>query len=126
MARVTVEDCIDKVDTRFDLVLLAAHRARSILSGAPLLVERNNDKNAVVALREIADEVIDLPGLQENIIVGLQKTVLDEEEDDDAEDVTVVDPLAIEHKVQEEQPMSELDMMRALTADRDGSSDNRF
>ncbi|MBL4617994.1 MAG: DNA-directed RNA polymerase subunit omega [Robiginitomaculum sp.] len=123
MARVTVEDCIDKVDTRFDLVLLAAHRARSILSGAPLLVERDNDKNAVVALREIADEVIDLSGLQESIIGGLQKVVLD---DDDTDDVLVADPLAIEHKVEEEQVVSELDMMRALTADRDGSSDSRF
>jgi len=126
MARVTVEDCIDKVDTRFDLVLLAAHRARSILSGAPLLVERDNDKNAVVALREIADEVIDLPGIHESIIVGLQKIVLDDDAEEEADDVLVADPLAIEHKVEEEKVVSELDMMRALTADRDGSSDSRF
>jgi DNA-directed RNA polymerase subunit omega len=126
MARVTVEDCIDKVDTRFDLVLLAAHRARAILTGAPLLVERNNDKNAVVALREIADEVIDLPALQESLIGGLQKIVLDEEDEDESDDFLVADPLAIEHKVEEEQVVSELDMMRALTADRDGSSDSRF
>jgi len=122
MARVTVEDCIDKVDTRFDLVLLAAHRARAILSGAPLLVDRDNDKNAVVALREIADEVIDLPNLQESLISALQRVM----PEDDVEEDEVVDPLAIEHKTEDQQPVSELDMMRALTADRDGSSDSRF
>jgi DNA-directed RNA polymerase subunit omega len=58
MARVTVEDCIDKVDNRFDLVLLAAHRARTISSGSPITIDRDNDKNPVVALREIADETI--------------------------------------------------------------------
>jgi DNA-directed RNA polymerase omega subunit len=58
MARVTVEDCIDKVDNRFDLVLLAAHRARMISSGSPLTVDRDNDKNPVVSLREIADTTI--------------------------------------------------------------------
>jgi len=56
MARVTVEDCIDKVDNRFDLVLLAAHRARMISSGAQLTIDRDNDKNPVVSLREIADQ----------------------------------------------------------------------
>jgi DNA-directed RNA polymerase subunit omega len=58
MARVTVEDCIDKVENRFELVLLASHRARMISSGAPLTVDRDNDKNPVVALREIADETV--------------------------------------------------------------------
>src|SRR6185295_12414831 len=58
MARVTVEDCIDKVENRFDLVLLASHRARMVSSGAPITIERDNDKNPVVALREIADETI--------------------------------------------------------------------
>lgn len=123
MARVTVEDCIDKVDTRFDLVLLAAHRSRAILSGAPLLVERDNDKNTVVSLREIADEVIDLPTLQESLIAGLQRIM----PEDEVEEEDVVDErLALEHQPAEPQPVSELDMMRALTADRDGSSDNRF
>ena len=56
MARVTVEDCVDKVENRFDLVLLASHRARMISSGAPLTIDRDNDKNPVVALREIADQ----------------------------------------------------------------------
>ena len=64
MARVTVEDCIDKVENRFDLVLLASHRARMISSGAPITIDRDNDKNPVVALREIADET-DLAGRPE-------------------------------------------------------------
>ena len=64
MARVTVEDCIDKVENRFDLVLLASHRARMISSGAPITVERDNDKNPVVALREIADTTISPDDLQ--------------------------------------------------------------
>jgi DNA-directed RNA polymerase subunit omega len=75
MARVTVEDCIDKVDNRFDLVLLAAHRARAISSGAPLTVERDNDKNPVVALREIADENIAPEDVREDLIHSMQKYV---------------------------------------------------
>ncbi len=83
MARVTVEDCIDKVENRFDLVLLAAHRARLISSGAELTIDRDRDKNPVVALREIAEETI-LPGdLEEQLIHSLQKQVeVDEPEDD--------------------------------------------
>lgn len=68
MARVTVEDCIDKVPSRFELVVLAAKRARQISAGAPLTVERDNDKNPVVALREIAEETINLDDLKENLI----------------------------------------------------------
>ena len=75
MARVTVEDCIDKVDNRFELVLLAAHRARLISSGAPLTIERNRDKNPVVALREIAEETIQPDDLREQLIHSLQKYV---------------------------------------------------
>jgi DNA-directed RNA polymerase subunit omega len=75
MARVTVEDCIDKVDNRFDLVLLAAHRARSISSGAPISVERDNDKNPVVALREIAEQTVVPEDLHEDLIHSLQKYV---------------------------------------------------
>ncbi|NBN62541.1 DNA-directed RNA polymerase subunit omega [Microvirga tunisiensis] len=75
MARVTVEDCIDKVDNRFELVLLAAHRARMISSGSPLTVDRDNDKNPVVALREIADETISPEDLKEDLIHSLQKYV---------------------------------------------------
>lgn len=75
MARVTVEDCIDKVDNRFDLVLLASHRARMISSGAPLTIERDRDKNPVVALREIADTTISPEDLKEDLIHSLQKHV---------------------------------------------------
>ncbi|HMO28284.1 DNA-directed RNA polymerase subunit omega [Enterovirga sp.] len=75
MARVTVEDCIDKVDNRFELVLLASHRARLISSGAPLTVDRDRDKNPVVALREIADETIAPGDLKEQLIHSLQKYV---------------------------------------------------
>jgi DNA-directed RNA polymerase subunit omega len=75
MARVTVEDCIDKVENRFDLVLLAAHRARTISSGAPITVERDNDKNPVVALREIAEKTISPEDLREELVHSLQKYV---------------------------------------------------
>lgn len=83
MARVTVEDCVDKVENRFDLVLLAAHRARLISSGAELTIDRDRDKNPVVALREIAEETV-LPGdLEEQLIHSLQKQVeVDEPEPD--------------------------------------------
>ena len=75
MARVTVEDCIDKVDNRFELVLLAGHRARLISSGSPLTIDRDRDKNPVVALREIADETIAPDDLKEQLIHSLQKYV---------------------------------------------------
>ena len=75
MARVTVEDCIDKVDNRFDLVLLASHRARMVSSGAQITIDRDNDKNPVVALREIAEETISPGDLKEDLIHSLQKYV---------------------------------------------------
>jgi DNA-directed RNA polymerase subunit omega len=83
MARVTVEDCVDKVTNRFDLVLSAAQRARQISSGAPLEVDRDNDKNPVVALREIADEKVVADNLMEAIIHGMRKVV----ESDEPEEV---------------------------------------
>ena len=79
MARVTVEDCVLKVPNRFDLVLLAAHRARAIAQGASLTVDRDNDKNPVVALREIADETVGTDALRVGLIAGLQSR-----RDDDA------------------------------------------
>ena len=82
MARVTVEDCVDKVTNRFDLVLVAAQRARQISSGAPLLVDRDNDKNPVVALREIADEKVESWDLTEAIIQGMRKVVESDEPED--------------------------------------------
>ena len=75
MARVTVEDCVDKVDNRFELVLLASHRARQISQGNPITVDRDNDKNPVVALREIADETLSPGDLKEDLIHSLQKHV---------------------------------------------------
>ncbi len=75
MARVTVEDCVDKVSNRFDLVLLAGHRARSIASGSPITIERDNDKNPVVALREIAAETVSPEDMKEDLIHSMQKYV---------------------------------------------------
>ena len=82
MARVTVEDCVIKVPNRFDLVLLAAQRAREIASGAPLTVERDDDKNPVIALREVAEETIALEQLRDSLVRGMQKHVeMDEPEE---------------------------------------------
>lgn len=84
MARVTVEDCVDKVENRFELVLLAAQRARGISNGAELLVDRDNDKNPVVSLREIADEHLKPEDLKEALISSFQRRVeRDEPEEDD-------------------------------------------
>ena len=84
MARVTVEDCVVKVPNRFELVLLAAQRAREISSGAPLSLDRDDDKNPVVALREIAEETVALDHLKSSVVRGMQKHV-DTEADADAE-----------------------------------------
>lgn len=103
MARVTVEDCIDKVENRFELVLLASHRARQISQGSSITINRDNDKNPVVALREIADETLSPGDLKEDLIHSLQKHVeVDEPEPDpsrflqtgeDAEDAPVEEDL---------------------------------
>ncbi|TCD02083.1 DNA-directed RNA polymerase subunit omega [Erythrobacteraceae bacterium CFH 75059] len=85
MARVTVEDCVDKIPNRFDLVLLAAQRAREISGGAELTIERDRDKNPVVALREIAEQTVRPDDLRENLIASLQKILPDEE--DEADDI---------------------------------------
>ena len=82
MARVTVEDCIDKVENRFELVMVAAQRARKIGSGSPLTIERDNDKNPVVALREIAEETIETPNLKEDLVRSHQRMVAYEEDDE--------------------------------------------
>ncbi|MCC2689672.1 MAG: DNA-directed polymerase subunit omega [Rhizobiaceae bacterium] len=88
MARVTVEDCIDKVDNRFELVLLAGHRARQISQGAPITVGRDNDKNPVVALREIAEETLSPDDLKEDLIHSLQKHVEIDEPETDGQEIT--------------------------------------
>ena len=84
MARVTVEDCVDKVPNRFDLVMLAAHRAREISSGSPITVDRDNDKNPVVSLREIADETQSSGALKERLIESNQTQIEVDEPEDDA------------------------------------------
>ena len=86
MARVTVEDCIDKVQNRFDLVLIAASRARQILAGAEITVPEDRDKNSVIALREIAEETVAADVLRDNVIQTMQRYVeVDEPEEDDME-----------------------------------------
>jgi DNA-directed RNA polymerase subunit omega len=93
MARVTVEDCIDKVENRFELVLLASHRARMIQSGSSILVARDNDKNPVVALREIADEKLKPEDLKEDLIHSLQKHV--EVDEPEAEGEAIADQTGV-------------------------------
>ena len=91
MARVTVEDCIEKVENRFELVLLAAQRARDISVGAELQVEKNNDKNPVIALREIAQKKLDNDDLKEGIINGMQRYIEREEGEEDEEDIAALE-----------------------------------
>ena len=124
MARVTVEDCIEKVENRFDLVLLASHRSRMISSGAPLTIDRDNDKNPVVALREIAEETVSADDLREDLIHSMQKYV-----DVDEPDAETPPPASLEHDSHAEQEppaqgeiagagamerMSEEDLLRGL------------
>ena len=119
MARVTVEDCIDKVENRFELVLLAGHRARLISSGSPLTIDRDRDKNPVVALREIADETITPDDLKEQLIHSLQKYV--EVDEPEAETVPLLGNTAAAPAVTSENDaevtfdrMSEEDLLRGL------------
>ena len=106
MARVTVEDCVEKVPNRFSLVLLAAHRARAISAGAQLLVDRDNDKNPVVSLRE-------------NLIGTLQRVDERSEAEEEAETLALLaDPTHMQ--------MSELELVRALQSDRDGGQEERY
>ena len=108
MARVTVEDCIDKVDNRFELVLLASHRARMISSGAQLTIDRDNDKNPVVALREIADETISPEDLKEDLIHSMQKYV---EVDEPEPEAVPLMPSLGSMKANEEEGAVEFDRM---------------
>ena len=119
MARVTVEDCIDKVDNRFELVLLASHRARQISQGAPITVDRDKDKNPVVALREIADDTVVPDELRENIITTLQRVDERTEAEDEAEVVALLaEP--------QHMNMAEAELIRALQSDRDGGQEERY
>jgi DNA-directed RNA polymerase subunit omega len=89
MARVTVEDCVEVIANRFDLVLAAGQRARMISSGAQLTIERDNDKNPVVALREIADRTISADNLKEAIILNNQRVIENAEDEEVAEDISM-------------------------------------
>ena len=108
--RVTVEDCVDKVPNRFELVMLASHRAREIAAGDPLTVDRDNDKNPVVSLREIADETQGADDLRERLIESLQTQIEVDEPEEDA--------MALLQGVEQDRPaaddMSEEQMLRAL------------
>ncbi len=108
MARVTVEDCVTKVPNRFELVMLAAQRARSIAAGAELTLERDNDKNPVVALREIGDETIDLGDLREGLIKGLQKHVEMDEPEEDEVDLIAVQQAANAETVETAAPAADI------------------
>ena len=114
MARVTVEDCIDKIENRFDLVLLAAHRARLISSGQPIQVDRDRDKNPVVALREIADSALAPEDLKEDFIHSLQRHV--EVDEPESEAVPALTPTLVGDADSGAQfdRMTEEDLLRGL------------
>ena len=119
MARVTVEDCVEKVPNRFGLVLLAAHRGRAISAGSPLTLDRDNDKNPVVALREIAEDKVDPEALSENLIGTLQRVDERTEAEEEAETLALLaDPQHMQ--------MSEHELVRALQSDRDGGQEERY
>jgi len=114
MARVTVEDCVDKVPNRFELVMLAAHRARAISSGSPIAVERDNDKNPVVALREIADEAVAVEDLREDAIESYQRQIEVDEPEEDS--MALLLGGASDSPVED---VSEDQLLRALMAEQD-------
>ncbi len=112
MARVTVEDCVDKVPNRFELVMLAAHRAREISAGSPVTVDRDNDKNPVVSLREIADETQAADDLRERLIESNQTQIEVDEPEEDAMALL----MGAEQDKPEEDSMSEEMLLRQLMA----------
>ena len=123
MARVTVEDCVDKIPNRIDLVLLAAHRSRNIAQGSDILVDRDNDKTPVVSLRELADEKLNLDDLRESLVQNLQRVITDDDLPDEEEQAPV---LAIEQSPEAPKEMDEAELLKALQSDRDNGPDNRF
>jgi len=139
MARVTVEDCIDKITSRFDLVLFAAHRAREMSEGSEILVDRDNDKNPIVALREIADEKLVPSDLEESKISSLQTQIDVDEADEDyiplVQDNTKASPsLAPQDQIDEseeaevepiEERMSEEDLLKAMQDNMVDKKNNR-
>lgn len=136
MARVTIEDCIDKLPNRFELVLLSAHRARMISQGTPITVDRDNDKDPVVALREIADETVNKDDLREEYIHAMQKHV--EVDEPEPTEVPLIsqsgDMVMVEEAMGEDQPefeqMTEEELLRGLEglppAESPGSQRNGY
>ncbi len=117
MARVTVEDCVDKVPNRFDLVMLASHRARELASGAPISLDRDDDKNPVVALREIAEETVTSEELRERVIEARQRHI----EVDEPEEDQMALLMGSDQPAREEEDLSEEKLLRALMeAQREG------
>lgn len=122
MARVTVEDCIDKIPNRYELLMVAAQRAKDISSGSPLTVDRDNDKNSVVALREIAEETVSIEELQRSLVMGLQKYVeVEEPEEEELEIMAAERELAdLDEQFSGLLPQMELeDSMQIHTSDDD-------
>ena len=112
MARVTVEDCVDKIPNRFELVILAAHRARAITSGSQITVDRDNDKNPVVALREIAATKMKPEGLREEFLLSLQRHIETDEPEADKAAADAPDTPEFAN-------ISEAEYARAMRADSD-------
>ncbi len=135
MARVTIEDCIDKLPNRFELVLLAAHRARLVAQGAPLTVNRDNDKDPVIALREIAAETVNKDDLKEEFIHAMQKHVeVDEPEPTEmpliAQSGDMVMVQTNDEEATDMEPMTEEELLRGLEglppAESPGSQRNGY
>lgn len=116
MARVTVEDCVEQIPNRFELILMAAQRSRMIREGSPLTVDRDNDKDPVVSLREIADCTVDLKIVKESLIAELQEVRPGEEEEREADRIALeTAPAATED-----------DVMRAFQAELESGRDDRL
>ena len=133
MARVTVEDCVDKITSRFDLVLLAAHRSREMAEGSEILIDRDNDKNPIVALREIAEEKLVPEELEESKVFSLQTQVDVDEADEDyiplvqdnsKPQISASDDVAEDVEVVEER-MSEEDLLKAMQDNMVDKKNNR-
>lgn len=125
MARVTVEDCVTKIPNRFQLVMLASQRARDISAGEALKVERDNDKNPVVALREIAEDLIDHDELEESLIKGLQKFVeMDEPEEDEVDLIAIQQELNAEEGVTPAAPKTAAPVNDDAAPSMDGDADS--
>lgn len=121
MARVTVEDCVELVPNRFKLVKLASHRARALSSGAELHVERDRDKNPVVALREIAEEKLDLGSLEESLVKSLQKRIEPDRPEDEVTDLMKSEEQGWVHASDEAQDSADEPLVTDLDLDREPS-----